>query len=108
MNNNNCGCCNQMPYYNQVLNTCNVEMIPHYTNYHTTHVNNCIKRHVNIPVFTESYETVFTNEYVEGNPIYYPYGYNNPILNNYNYNSNDNYLGNVSTNPNLKTFNGYR
>lgn len=102
--NNNCGCCNKMEGYNQVVNTCNVEMIPHYTNYHTTHVNNCIKRHVNIPVFTESYETVVTNEYVEGNPIYYPYGFNNQNLNPYN----NNYIGNVSTNPNMNAYNGYR
>ena len=50
MNNKSCGC-NQMPSCNQVVETYNVEMIPHYTNYHTTHINNCIKRHINIPTY---------------------------------------------------------
>ena len=106
MNNNTCGCSQQIPAYNQVVQTCNVEMIPHYTNYHTTHVNNCIKRHVNIPVFTESFETVVINEYVEGTPMYYPYGFNytNQPFNDLN----SNYTGNVSTNPGFTPFNGYR
>ena len=100
MNNNSCGC-NQMPSCNQVVETYNVEMIPHYTNYHTTHINNCIKRHINIPVFTDSFETVVTNEYVAGMPIYqsqcqmaYP---NMDTVN-------QNYTGNVGTNPSYNPF----
>ena len=51
---------------NQVVQTCNVQEVPHYTNYHTHVVNNCIKKHINIPVYSQSSENVLIDEYVQG------------------------------------------
>jgi hypothetical protein len=75
--NTSCGCnqgCPQaMPTYqqcNQVVQTCNVQDIPHYTNFHTNVINNCIKRHINIPTYSTSQETVFIDQYVDGAPMY--------------------------------------
>ena len=68
----NSGCPTTMPTYqqcNQVVQTCNVEEVPHYINYHTHIVNNCIKRHVNIPTYSTSGENVMINEYVQGMPM---------------------------------------
>lgn len=42
-NDSGCGCPTSVPTYqqcNQVVQTCNVEDVPHYTNYHTHAVNN--------------------------------------------------------------------
>ena len=33
-------------------------------------VNNCIKRHVNVPTYSTSGENVMINEYVQGTPMY--------------------------------------
>ncbi len=98
----NCGCnTNDLSTYkqcNQVVQTCNVEQIPHYTNYHTHVVNNLVKKHINIPTYSTSSENVIINEYVEGLPIYYNgQMYNqNEFLNQqpYMYNLNQ-YQGNV-------------
>ena len=75
--NTSCGCnqgCPQaIPTYqqcNQVVQTCNVQDIPHYTNYHTHLVNNCIKRHISVPTYSASQETVLQDQYVDGNPMY--------------------------------------
>ena len=45
MNGNTCGC---METKNccEVVQTYNVVEVPHYTNYHTHQVNNCIKKHI--------------------------------------------------------------
>ena len=78
--NTSCGC-NQGcqiadPTYqkcNQVVQTCNVQDVPHYTNYHTHLVNNCIKRHISVPTYSASQETVLQDQYVDGAPMYgYP------------------------------------
>ena len=69
----NNGCQNTLPTYqqcNQVVQTCNVEEVPHFINYHTHVVNNCIKRHVNVPTYSTSGENVMINEYVQGTPMY--------------------------------------
>lgn len=95
--NNNC-CNNMSPTYNccnQVVNKCYYEDIPHYTNYHTTVVNNCIRRHINIPTFTQSEEVVYTDEYINSNPIYY-----NQMNNNYN-----NFFKEAEPNPNINNIN---
>ncbi len=85
---------------NQVVQTCNVEEIPHYTNYHTHVVNNLVKKHINIPTYSSSSENVVINEYVEGQPIYYnQLMYNQnvfPYQQPYMYNTNQ-YQGNVGT-----------
>ncbi len=69
--NDTCGC--QKATYqqcNQVVQTCDVEDVPHYMNYHTHVVNNHVIRHVNIPTYSTSEENVYVNEYVQGQPIY--------------------------------------
>lgn len=61
-----CGCPTSYPTYdccNNVVETCNVEQIPHYVNYHTHVVNNCIKRHINVPTYSTSSEVRIINEY---------------------------------------------
>lgn len=73
-----CGCGNNtcpytQPTYQQcqqVVQTCNVQEVPHYVNYHTHVVNNCVKRHVNIPTYSTSGENVIINEYVQGQPMF--------------------------------------
>ena len=87
-----CGCGCVTPTYqqcNQVVQTCNVQEVPHYINYHTHVVNNVVKRHINIPTYSTSSENVFLDEYVQGQPIYqqpvfqqptYPQpGFNQPL-----------------------------
>ena len=81
--------CNQgtrpscLPTYqqcNQVVQTCNVQDVPHYVNYHTHVINNCVKRHINIPTYSNSQENVMVNEYVQGMPLYQqPFFYNQPF-----------------------------
>lgn len=76
-NSGTCGCkCPTVPptYQQcyQVVQTCNVEEVPHMINYHTHMVNNCIKKHVNIPTYTVSEESVLFNEYPQAQmPIPY-------------------------------------
>ncbi|MGM9969300.1 MAG: hypothetical protein ACI35S_02775, partial [Anaeroplasma sp.] len=42
-------------------------------------INNCIKRHINIPTYSASTENVYINEYVAAGPMYQqPYMYNQP------------------------------
>ena len=105
--NQDCGCenaCQQaVPTYqqcNQIVQTCNVQEVPHYTCYHTHVINNCIKKHINIPVYSQSSENVYLDQYVEGMPIYQqPVMYNQNMMNGQMaYNPNQ-YQGNVSTEP---------
>lgn len=77
MINNECGCNNgcmpAMPTStccNQVVQTYNVQEVPHYQGIHTHVINNCIKKHINIPVYSQSAENVYIDEYAQGNPIY--------------------------------------
>ena len=97
-NQNGCGCndgCSMsMPttnQYNQVLQTCNVEEVPHYQGIHTHVINNCIKKHINIPVYSTSSENVVINEFVQGQPIY-----QQPMMCNQAYSPNQ-YQANVGT-----------
>lgn len=64
----------QMPFMNgfnqqgcgQVLQqTCAVDM-PYYVNYNTHVVNNVIRRHIQIPVYTQTQETVYIDEWQTG------------------------------------------
>lgn len=93
-------CCpNACPTYdncNQVVQTCNVEEVPHYVNHHVHVVNNCVKKHVNIPTYSQSYETRIINEYDQTaymNPMYANSMYGNPM-----------YANSMCTNP---TYNQY-
>ena len=58
-----CGCGSKItqPTYEQckqVVQTCNVEEVPHYINYHTHVVNNHVKKHINIPTYSMSEENI--------------------------------------------------
>ena len=57
----------------QVVQTCNVEEVPHYINYHTHVVNNLVKKHINIPTYSVSEENVLI-EYppAQAIPMYNP------------------------------------
>lgn len=108
---NDCGCgCNDgigcaptYPTYqncNQVVQTYNVQDVPHYVNYNTHVINNCIKRHVNVPTFTQTSENVMINQYVDQMPFFQPMynqGFHNPNLG-YNGYMNNQYQGNVGPN----------
>ena len=106
-------CNNVMPTYqqcNQVVQTCDVEDVPHYINYHTHVVNNMVKRHVNIPTYSQSQENVVVNEYVNGYPMYQYPMYNQPMMNFDQPNCNQGmpnmcgYQGNVNPNYNPYRF----
>lgn len=110
-----CGCPSELPTYqqcNQVVQTCNVQEVPHYTNYNTHVVNNCIKRHINIPTYSTTTENVMINEFVQGQPVYQdPFMYGpqgNPYTQGTMYNPGVGYPGNVpegvnpaNLNPNM-------
>ena len=81
--------------YNQVVQTCNVEEIPHVIDYHTHVVNNFIKRHVNIPTYSQSYENVVINEYTPVPTMMNQCQMEQP----YFYGQIPQYQGNVGTNP---------
>ena len=56
-----CGCPTTQPTFEQckqIVQTCNVEEVPHYINYHTHVVNNLVKKHVNIPTYSVSEENI--------------------------------------------------
>lgn len=112
----NSGCCqNPGPTYqcqNQVVNRCNVVEIPHYINYHTQIVNNCIRRHINVPTYSQSEEVRYIDEYVNG-PMNYNTYMNNPNpgvfeeAQSSNSNINMNQTTNMNTNMNPNGFNPY-
>ena len=61
-----CKCPTAQPTYEQckqIVQTCNVEEIPHYINYHTHIVNNHVKKHINVPTYSMSEENIILNEY---------------------------------------------
>ena len=103
-NNQDSGCTScvmAQPTYqqcNNVVQTYNYQDVPHVTNYHTHVVNNCIKKHINIPVYSQSSENVYIDEYAQGNPIY-----QQPVMINNQFNqqqammSPNQYQGNVGT-----------
>lgn len=60
-------------------------------------VNNCIKKHINIPVYSQSSENVLIDEYVQGHPIYQqPVMFNQNMINQQMVCSPNQYQGNVS------------
>lgn len=52
--------CNQV-----VEQTCAVDM-PYYVNYNTHVVNNVVRRHIQIPVYSQTQETVYFDEWQQG------------------------------------------
>ena len=48
-----------------VQQTCAVDM-PYYVNYNTHVVNNVVRRHIQIPVYTQTQETVYIDEWQTG------------------------------------------
>ena len=109
-----CGCntsCPQScPTYqtcNQVVQTANVEDVPHYINYNTHVINNCIKRHINIPTYSTSSENVMINEYAQAAPMY-----QQPVMYNQYYQqqmySPNQYQGNVGTEGYNKQYNPFQ
>ena len=104
-NQDTCGC-NQCPtytptyqQYNQVVQTCNVEEVPHYINYHTHVVNNLVKKHVNIPTYSTSGENVVINDYAQIPQFVSPWQYQQPYYGCQMGMPSTEYLGNVGTNP---------
>ncbi len=81
--NMNLGCCNTgyatQQCCNQVVNRCCYEDIPNYVNYNTHYVNNIIRRHYDIPTYSQSQEYVYYDETVATPNAYLqnPYGFNN-------------------------------
>ena len=60
-------------------------------------VNNCIKKHINIPVYSQSSENVLIDEYVQGQPIYQqPVMFNQNMINQQMVYSPNQYQGNVA------------
>ena len=68
--NDGCGCGNMMPTVtpscNQVVQKCFVEEIPYYVGYNTHVVNSVVRRHIQIPVYSQSQETVYFDEWQTG------------------------------------------
>ena len=56
-----CGC--SVPQVNQVVNKCFVEDVPYYVNYHTHQVNNVVRRHIQVPTYSCSEQTVYYDEW---------------------------------------------
>ena len=70
-----CGCPTAQPTFEQckqIIQTCNVEEVPHYINYHTHVVNNMVKKHINIPTYSMSEENILI-EYPAAQAIAMPY-----------------------------------
>ena len=76
--NSGCGCGSGMntmammnqqymqPGCNQVVEqTCAVDM-PYYVNYNTHVVNNVVRRHIQIPVYSQTQQTVYFDEWQQG------------------------------------------
>lgn len=56
-----CGC--GVPQVNNVVNKCFVEDVPYYVNYHTHQVNNVVRRHIQVPTYSCSEQTVYYDEW---------------------------------------------
>ena len=54
------------PGCNQVVQKCFVEEIPYYVGYNTHVVNNVVRRHIQIPVYSQSQETFYFDEWQSG------------------------------------------
>ena len=57
-----CGC-NNVPQCNQIVNKCFYEDVPYYVNYHTHQVNNVIRRHIQVPTYSTSEQTIYYDEW---------------------------------------------
>ena len=51
---------------NQVVQKCFVEEIPYYVGYNTHVVNNVVRRHIQIPVYSQTQQTVYFDEWQTG------------------------------------------
>lgn len=75
-----CGCgCQPAPMMpevccNNVVKKCFVEEVPHVVNYNTHVVNECVKKHITVPKYTTTEETVYIDEYAF-TPFQLPYQY---------------------------------
>lgn len=60
----NCGC-NQQPEFccNNIVKKCFVEEVPHVINYNTHVINECVKKHITIPKYTTTEETIYIDQY---------------------------------------------
>jgi hypothetical protein len=60
--------CQMMPQSscNQVVQKQFVEEMPYYVDYHTHIVNNVVRKHIQIPVYSQSQETVYFDEWQMG------------------------------------------
>ena len=56
----------QTPSCNQVVQKCFVEDIPYYVGYNTHVVNNVVRRHIQIPMYSQTQETVYFDEWQPG------------------------------------------
>ncbi len=59
---------------NNVVKKCFVEEVPHVINYNTHVINECVKKHITIPKYTTTEETVYIDEY-QFTPMQIPYQY---------------------------------
>ncbi|MFI3329859.1 MAG: hypothetical protein R3Y05_05165 [bacterium] len=108
MNSRSCGCgCQPMPemYYNNIVKKCFVEEVPHVVNYNTHVVNECVKKHITIPKYTTTEETVFIDEY-QNTPYQVPY--QTPIMEQYPTQPIQNNVVNTPIMPNGNIFNPYQ
>ena len=55
-----------MPGCNQVVQKCFVEDMPYYVGYNMHVVNNVVRRHIQIPVYSQSQEVVYFDEWQTG------------------------------------------
>ncbi len=85
MNNYNspCGCTPMVPemHCNNVVKKCYVEEVPHVVNYNTHVINECVKKHITVPKYTTTEETIFIDEF-QFNPYQVPYQYQPMMENN--------------------------
>ena len=87
--------------------THNFNIIQVYLN-HPHVINNCVKKHINIPVYSQSSENVYLDQYVEGMPIYQqPVMYNQNMMNQPMACNQGQYQGNLQTEP-LQNTNNYQ
>lgn len=61
---------------NQVVNKCFVQDVPHYINYHTHVVNNCVRRHMNVPTYSMSESVQEFDEFNQAPIAGMPFGQN--------------------------------
>lgn len=98
---------NCYPMFNCNLETCAVEEIPNYVNFHTHTIHNQIKRHVNVPVYSNSCETRVIHEF-DGCQNFMNM-YQNPMGMNQNYpNDETNFYNNMNNDmPGFGNLNNY-